>query len=131
MRLPLSTRRLLSDTRARGQDERHGEALAEACAWFDAHPPGGARPPDPKPEPCNYCRALLLWPVTGRGVAIPVDAEPSPNGNVLILAGSAGVLGPRKAAAARATGQQLHLHHRLSCPFVNRWTTTSGKGHTR
>lgn len=63
---------------------------------------------------------------------MPVDYEPSDNGNILLSSDSdtagrplAGVLGPGPAAGARRDGQKLHLHHKLSCPFASAWARKS------
>jgi hypothetical protein len=71
--------------------------------------------------PCPDCRAPIRWLTTQVGKRMPVDAEPSERGNVLLTGDVAGVLNPGQAGAARAAGAPLYLHHRLSCPFASRW----------
>lgn len=81
-------------------------------------------------ERCDFCRQRIIWTVTSAtGSSMPVDAEPADNGNVLLSSEShssgrplSGVLGPAQAAGARAAGQQLRLHHRLSCPYAAQWS---------
>ncbi|ANZ35547.1 hypothetical protein BBK82_05085 [Lentzea guizhouensis] len=98
-------------------------------------------PDDPPPKPaaargpaakhrssCNHCGARLLWATTrSNGVRMPLDAEPSPErGNVLVTEERgvlmAAVVGRKSLAAAmRAAGQHLHLHHGVTCPDRSRW----------
>lgn len=74
---------------------------------------------------CNYCRALLLWLTTAAAKRMPVNHDPDPErGNVVVIRGVAGVLGPGPARGARAAGQQLYLHHAATCPHADQWRTT-------
>lgn len=74
------------------------------------------------PTTCNYCGAAILWLRTGTGKLMPVDARPDlERGNVLRHGDRAGVLGKSQAAAARAAGTPLRLHHAVSCPFASAW----------
>ncbi len=36
---------------------------------------------------CGSCGARIVWAVTEKGNRMPVDADPNPAGNVIILAG--------------------------------------------
>ena len=36
-------------------------------------------------EKCKSCPAQVIWAVTERGKAMPVDAEPGPGGNVQLV----------------------------------------------
>ncbi|TAK32287.1 MAG: hypothetical protein EPO40_02890 [Myxococcaceae bacterium] len=74
-------------------------------------------------DQCNYCSAPIRWVQMAKtGANMPVDVDPDPQrGNVIQLGGKYGVLGPRPAEAARARGQQLYLHHAVSCPYAARW----------
>jgi hypothetical protein len=80
-------------------------------------------------RPCNYCKGGILWGKTVGAEWMPLDADPSPNGNVLPyldptdrrrllvhVIGHRGVL--RKL---RAGGISLFTHHRMSCPDADRW----------
>lgn len=91
-------------------------------------------PPVPKPKGlgakhrnrCEHCNGLLLWARTRLDRAMPLDAEPSDNGNVLVteVAGQfrAEVIGKRATAAAlRAAGHRTHVHHAVTCPYASRW----------
>lgn len=74
------------------------------------------------PTTCNYCSAEILWLRTTTGKLMPVDARPDPErGNVLRHGDRGGVLGKNQAAAARAAGTPLRLHHAVSCPFASAW----------
>lgn len=78
--------------------------------------------PPPAAEPCNFCGSPIRWLTTRREARMPVDADPHPaRGNVVIVGGHAGVLDRRRAAAARARGVPLWLHHAASCPHARRW----------
>lgn len=76
----------------------------------------------PVSETCNYCDARIRWVTTTRDVRMPLDARPDADrGNVLVLTSGAGVLNDGQAAAARARGVELYLHHAVTCPFASRW----------
>lgn len=74
------------------------------------------------PTSCGSCGAAIVWAKTQRGERMPVDAEPSDNGNVLVTGQPpnrrAGVLTRGQAEGARAVGQQLHLSHFVTCPHA-------------
>jgi hypothetical protein len=98
-------------------------------------PPPDERPPSTarrgvvskRRDTCNHCDAKLLWAMTRNDVAMPLDAEPSPDkGNVLVSEERgqlrADVVGKKSIAAAmRKAGKPLHLHHVVTCPFASRW----------
>lgn len=79
------------------------------------------------PTPCNYCSEQILWLQTANGRFMPVDAQPSPNGNVLRTGGHGGVLNKTKAIAARQSGAKLHLHHAVTCPHAAKWQGKGGR----
>jgi hypothetical protein len=89
--------------------------------------PAGMEPADldMQRRKCNHCHAPILWARTTGDRLMPIDADPHPDGNVLVDdAGGhlvAGVLNPNQAAGARDRGQQLHRHHKLTCPHADRW----------
>lgn len=74
------------------------------------------------PGECESCAAPIVWAKTDRGERMPVDADPSPTGNVLLTGAPphrlAGVLNQNQAAGARDAGQRLHLSHFASCPMA-------------
>lgn len=74
------------------------------------------------PVPCNYCQAKIMWLRTEQHRLMPLDAYPDPaKGNVRRDGDLAIVLGQAAAAAQRAAGVPLRLHHAASCPFADRW----------
>lgn len=116
----------------------HGNRLRDAdrAAGTPARPPAPTPPErgpagmepaalDTQRRPCNHCRAPILWARTTGDRLMPIDADPHPDGNVLVDdAGGhlvAGVLSPNQAAGARDRGQLLYRHHKLTCPHADRW----------
>lgn len=82
---------------------------------------------------CPDCHESIIWARTVNAQWMPVDAEPSILGNVVLSAPGSGrwprcnVVGrPAMRDAMRRAGRQLYLHHRLSCPFADRWARTPG-----
>lgn len=82
---------------------------------------------------CPDCHKAIIWARTKNDQWMPLDGEPSDHGNVQLLALAdtrwpyADVIGrPQSRTALRAAGQKLYLHHRLSCPFADRWARTPG-----
>lgn len=72
---------------------------------------------DYKTETCRSCPAVIVWAVTERGKAMPVDAVPCAAGNVALVAREgraplAKVLG----VAARFGRTDLHTSHFVTCP---------------
>lgn len=66
---------------------------------------------------CRSCRADITWAVTERDKRIPVDAKPTPDGNLVLLGGGRG--GAPMAVAfdpARHAGKQRFQSHWASCP---------------
>lgn len=83
--------------------------------------------------PCDFCKKPIVWaqPSTPGGKPMPVDADPSADGNVLLAECARGVqyvvLGtPAKRATYRDAGWPLRLHHRLSCPYAGDWNRPGG-----
>ena len=77
---------------------------------------------------CNHCKGLIVWAITGTDSRMPVDwPAPDTGGNVLLVLDDhkgliATVLGtPGQRQAYATSGWPLYLHHRLSCPFAERW----------
>lgn len=74
------------------------------------------------------CEAPIIWAVTSRGKRMPVDAEPSPDGNVELAGPPAAphvlphatVYGQRPLDAAERT---LRLPHHATCPKADEWRT--------
>lgn len=73
---------------------------------------------------CRSCGADIIWAETKNGKMMPVDSDPSPNGNVelheyhglltAIVHGAASVASARERA-------ELHLSHFKTCPKAGSW----------
>ncbi|MFI6819751.1 hypothetical protein ACIBJE_02215 [Micromonospora sp. NPDC050187] len=68
-------------------------------------------------ETCRSCPAQIIWAVTERGKPMPVDAEPTPDGNVLLEQLPTG-LRARVLPAHRAFGRKSHF---ASCKDAAKW----------
>lgn len=74
-------------------------------------------------EECRTCTAQIIWAVTRNGKDMPVDAEPTPDGNVRLVERRgmdplAEVIG-NPAKRFGLTG--LRLTHFVKCPQADRW----------
>lgn len=66
---------------------------------------------------CRACGAELEWVRTEAGKAMPLDPGPAAEGNVVIRADRAVVLGPLEVAAVALEGVEvLRLAHFVTCP---------------
>jgi hypothetical protein len=75
---------------------------------------------------CRSCGASVVWVVTADAKRMPVDASPSPAGNVHL-----DVSDPRMTRAvvytggvldaARSAGEPLHTSHFATCPHARSW----------
>jgi hypothetical protein len=85
-----------------------------------------------QPQPCDYCRAPIMWLTSINGKPMPVDAHPDPQrGNILRQGDSGGMLGALAAAEARRRGVPLRTHHVLSCPRAGEWNRGAGRERVR
>ena len=72
--------------------------------------------------PCRTCGAPVVWCLTDKGKRVPIDLEPTADGNVVVVdvdpphTPSAHVLTKNVLAAARECGVPLHLSHFVTCP---------------
>lgn len=71
---------------------------------------------------CRSCDAPVIWATTGQGKAMPVDAEPTEEGNVELTPGSLG----RGPAATVLTGPALfsgplRTSHFATCEQADEW----------
>lgn len=79
---------------------------------------------------CNYCKAGILWGKTVGGEWMPLDADPSANGNVLPYLDPTNrrrllvdVIGNRDHVRKLRAGRvPLFTHHRMSCADAERWS---------
>lgn len=72
-------------------------------------------------EQCRSCPAQIIWAVTERDKPMPVDAEPSLEGTVL-LEQTGSRLVARVLPAHRAFGRRdLRKSHFVTCPQADQW----------
>lgn len=79
---------------------------------------------------CRSCDAEIIWAATPAGKSMPLDATPTPAGNVE-LSGESGrpvaiVLAGLFLADARSAGRELFMPHHATCPQARTWR--KGKG---
>jgi hypothetical protein len=75
-------------------------------------------------EDCRSCNAPIIWTVTERGKAMPVDAEPAEGGNLAIDWDIPGQLRVRSRVVKPhlAFGRKdLHRSHFVLCPDAAKW----------
>lgn len=73
---------------------------------------------------CSACQAPLLFATTARGKSMPLDAQPAPNGNVVLRPDDDGVmvahvLGAAGVVAAIEKGEKLYTSHFVGCPAAS------------
>ena len=74
------------------------------------------------------CQAPIIWAITQAGKRMPVDADPAPNGNVLLQPSlnpstntpRATVVNPNSPPLDGFDGT-LHHSHFETCPAADRW----------
>lgn len=64
----------------------------------------------PTPSSCSSCGAPIEWAVTEHGKRIPLDLEPTPTGNLVVVDGIARTLKPT------GEGWTLRVSHFATCP---------------
>ncbi len=68
------------------------------------------------PDTCKACGAPIVWAETAAtGKAIPLDAEPAPDGNIYLSTSDGVAHYPPKGWQAPA-GLRLYKSHFASCP---------------
>lgn len=73
---------------------------------------------------CDSCGKIIIWAVTARARSMPVDAEPTPGGNVQLVSHGPDVPPlARVLTVAQQFGKKgtLRLHHRVTCPHAKEW----------
>lgn len=73
---------------------------------------------------CRSCGRRIVWAETTIGKRMPVDVEPSDNGNVELIEDGGGtialVLRNDEIGSARNRGALLYLSHFATCPNAKR-----------
>lgn len=72
-------------------------------------------------QACKSCGARVLWAVTPAGKSMPIDAEPTTDGNLVLEHPD-----PRQAPTARVlrSGERVHLRytsHFATCRDAPKW----------
>lgn len=84
----------------------------------------------PDVSACRSCGAEILWAHTRDGKRIPLDAVPSPAGNVYLNESAtfarASVLSGALLEAARSAGEKLRTSHFATCPQAGEWRRKRG-----
>jgi hypothetical protein len=73
---------------------------------------------------CRSCSAEVLWVYfVSSGRRAPLDAEPTPDGRVLLEPDGihARVVSAQRAMEARAAGEQTYTSHFATCPDKREW----------
>lgn len=70
---------------------------------------------------CRSCGAAIEFARTVNNRAIPLDAEPNAEGNVVIRDGVAHVLGPMELLLVLGAGEALRMPHHATCPQAGDW----------
>lgn len=80
---------------------------------------------------CRSCGATIRWVHTANGRAMPIDADPDPNGNVLFtgrnVRNDRGVAAPEVRVETQAPmfddTTSRYLSHFTTCPNADEWRT--------
>lgn len=71
---------------------------------------------------CRSCRASIEFVRTPAGRAMPLDTEPTGDGNVQVRDDVAHVLGPLEVAALTdGERAELRMPHHATCPQAGDW----------
>lgn len=76
-------------------------------------------------EPCRSCHAPVIWAVTEAARSMPVDAEPSAAGTLVLEQRVEGrpPLARTIKAELRGGRTDLHTSHFATCPEAAKWRT--------
>jgi hypothetical protein len=69
---------------------------------------------------CRSCQARITWLETVGGAKIPVDEDPTPDGNIIVVGTIAHVLGKLELAKL-AEGTPRYTSHCATCPQAGEW----------
>lgn len=71
---------------------------------------------------CRSCNAPITWLPTSAGRKMPVDEDPTPDGNIAVdELGVAHVLTTNDLVMARMMGEPLYKSHFATCGQANDW----------
>lgn len=71
---------------------------------------------------CKSCGARITWLETAGGKKIPVDEDPDPGGNIVVISGTiARVYRDAKTAQEGWPGKPRYLSHFATCPQAASW----------
>lgn len=65
---------------------------------------------------CRSCNAPIIWALTESGRQMPVDAEPSERGNLMLVRQGTSVV-----VKVQAPAPGLHRPHFATCPQAESW----------
>jgi hypothetical protein len=69
------------------------------------------------PDKCRSCGAAIIWePSTASGKLMPLDAEPHPDGNIVLIPAGAMVLSKETAETGKRIGSRRYRSHFATCP---------------
>lgn len=79
------------------------------------------------PKACASCKSPIFWAQLPSGKSMPVDAEPVPDGNVLLFHTSKGSIRAQvlRRGEAAPTGQPRRTSHFQTCPNANQHRRTT------
>lgn len=83
-----------------------------------------------KPQNCRSCGAAIYWlKHVNTGRPAPVDANPSPNGNIVIEleGGTYGICGKDVACQLGYMGEERYVNHFATCPMAAEWREKTKK----
>lgn len=71
--------------------------------------------------PCESCASRIIWAVTDKGVAIPVDPSPAVDGNIVLERREFAAPRAHMAKKADRVGRtDLYVSHFATCPNADR-----------
>jgi len=72
-----------------------------------------------KTSPCASCRRPVIWTVTDKGKRMPVDAQPTPDGSIVLTVDKAEVRSRIVEVKFRFGRTDLHTSHFARCPAAD------------
>lgn len=71
-------------------------------------------------DTCKSCGKPILWTKSTNGKAMPIDPDPSPNGNIFLKGGEALVLTKYSVEGQRKLGNPLYTAHFVTCEYAKK-----------